>query len=47
MVFSIGWAVGQIIIALIGIIVGNWRIIFFLTFVPLGVLLYYAIQNAK
>ena len=41
MVLSIGWALGQIIIALICIFLMSWRIIFFITAVPLGILYYY------
>ena len=41
MVLSIGWATGQIIIAIICIWVSNWRIIFLLTALPMTVLFYY------
>jgi MFS family permease len=41
MVLAIGWASGQILIALIGMWVSSWRLIFFYTFVPLCILAYY------
>lgn len=41
MVLAIGWASGQIIIALLAIWVSSWRLIFFYTLVPLAVLTYY------
>lgn len=41
MVLAIGWASGQIIIALICVWVSSWRLIFFYTFAPLCVLTYY------
>lgn len=47
MFFSIGWALGQITIALICVWVINWRIIFLLTVIPLSVLLYYAYVNTR
>lgn len=42
MVLSIGWALGQIFIALVALMVTSWRIIFIITAVPLTVLTYYA-----
>jgi MFS family permease len=47
MTFSIGWALGQIIIAFICMILFNWRVIFLLTAVPLTVLLYFAYYYVK
>lgn len=47
MFLSIGWAVGQITIALIGVWLTNWRVIFLLTVIPLSILLYYAYINTK
>lgn len=47
MVFSIGWALGQILIAFICMILFNWRIIFLLTAIPLTVLFYYAYYQVK
>lgn len=41
MICSIGWAIGQIVIGILSIFLINWRIIFLLTLVPLGGLLYY------
>ena len=40
MVMSIGWALGQIILAIICMFLINWRVIFFITVVPLAFLLY-------
>lgn len=47
MVLAIGWASGQIIIAIICIWVSNWRLIFFYTVIPLSILLYYVIKYTK
>jgi MFS family permease len=47
MVLSIGWALGQIIIALICTFLTNWRIIFFLTAAPLCVLFYLIFYHAR
>lgn len=47
MVLSIGWALGQIIIAIIGIFISSWRVIFFLTAVPLSILLWYTYKFTK
>ena len=41
MICSIGWALGQIIIGLLSLILINWRFIFLLTAIPLATLLYY------
>jgi hypothetical protein len=41
MVLAIGWASGQILIALICVWVTSWRMIFFYTLVPLAILTYY------
>jgi MFS family permease len=41
MICSIGWALGQIIIGVLSIVLISWRLIFLLTLVPLGGLLYY------
>lgn len=42
MFLSTGWAFGQIIIAIIGYWITNWRILFLITAIPLTVILYYA-----
>lgn len=47
MFLSIGWAIGQITIALIGVWIINWRIILLFTVIPLSILLYYAYMNTK
>lgn len=47
MIFSIGWALGQIIIALICLFLINWRIIFLITAIPLTVLLYFTYTQVK
>ena len=47
MVLSIGWALGQIIIALICIFLINWRIIFFITAAPLAVMFYLIFYHAR
>jgi hypothetical protein len=47
MFLSIGWAVGQITIALLGVWIINWRIIFLFTVIPLTILLYHAYYNTK
>jgi MFS family permease len=41
MILSIGWAVGQIVIGLLSMVMISWRLIFFLTLLPLAGLLYY------
>jgi len=41
MVLAIGWASGQILIALICVWGTSWRMIFFYTLVPLTILTYY------
>ena len=47
MVLSIGWALGQIVIAIIGVFILSWRFIFFVTAVPLTVLLWYTYKFTK
>jgi len=47
MVLSIGWAIGQIVLALIGLVLINWRIIFLLTAIPLTVLLYFVYYQVR
>lgn len=47
MFLSIGWAVGQILIAFLCIWLVNWRFIFLFTAVPLSILLYFAYKYAK
>jgi len=47
MILSIGWAVGQIIVAVIGMSISNWRIIFLLTILPTIPLLYYSYVYTK
>ena len=37
---SIGWALGQIIIAILGYWISNWRILFIITAIPLTALIY-------
>lgn len=41
MILSMGWAVGQIVIGLLSIVLVSWRLIFLLTLLPLAGLLYY------
>jgi len=45
MVLSIGWALGQIIIAMVGFFTSNWRINLILTAIPLTALLYYTYKT--
>lgn len=47
MVLSIGWALGQIIIAIICIFIINWRIIFLLTLVPLAIMFYFIFYHVR
>ena len=47
MVLAIGWAIGQIIIALICLFVNSWRVIFLLTAIPMTVLFYYVCKFTK
>lgn len=47
MVLSIGWATGQILIAIICIWVTNWRVIFAYTAIPLSILLYFVYKYTK
>lgn len=43
----LGWGLGQIIIALIGLGVTSWRVIFLVTAIPIGVLFVYGIKIVK
>jgi MFS family permease len=47
MALSIGWALGQITIALIALFMTNWKSIFLLTAIPLTVLMYQAYRQVK
>jgi MFS family permease len=47
MVLSIGWAFGQIFVALLALLITYWRAIFVLTAVPLTILIYYAFRLVK
>ena len=47
MVLSIGWALGQIIIAFICMFITSWRGIFFLTAIPLAILFYFIFYHAR
>lgn len=47
MVLSIGWAFGQIFIAILAIFIVYWRTIFIITFIPLAILTYYAYNYTK
>jgi len=47
MICSIGWALGQIIIGLLSLILINWRFIFLLTLIPLAALLYYVYYHIE
>lgn len=47
MVLSIGWALGQIVIAILGIFITSWKLIFLLTALPLTFLLYQTYQWTK
>ena len=42
MVLSIGWALGQIFVAMLAVFVLYWRAIFIITAIPLTILVYYA-----
>lgn len=42
MVLSIGWAFGQIFVAILAVFVIYWRAIFIITVIPLTILIYYA-----
>lgn len=44
MVLSIGWALGQIFIAIFASMTSSWRVIFIVTAIPLTILAYYAYQ---
>ena len=43
----LGWALGQIIIALLGLGITSWRVIFIVTAVPIAVLFVYGIKIVK
>lgn len=47
MILSIGWALGQVMIAITGLVVDSWVFIFFMTVIPLTILLYQAYKNVK
>ena len=47
MVLSIGWALGQIVIAILCIFINSWKVIFILTVLPLTFLLYQAYKWTK
>jgi OCT family organic cation transporter-like MFS transporter 4/5 len=47
MVLSIGWALGQIVIALLALFLDNWRIIFTLTLIPLAILFYFIFYHVR
>lgn len=47
MVLSIGWAMGQICVALLGSLITYWRILFIITVIPLTILIYYAYIHTK
>lgn len=47
MVLSIGWAFGQICIAILALFVTYWRAIFIITAIPLSILTYYAYIYTK
>lgn len=47
MVLSIGWALGQIIIALLALFIINWRIIFALTLIPIVILFYFIFYHVR
>ena len=44
MILSIGWGFGQIFIALFVMGINYWRIIFFITAVPLTILIWFLIK---
>lgn len=43
----LGWALGQIIIALLGLGITSWRVIFIITAIPIAVLFVYGIKIVK
>ena len=45
MILSIGWGLGQILIAMLALGVGSWRAIFMLTAIPLTLLVYFLGKN--
>lgn len=45
MVLSIGWAFGQIFIALFALMTASWRMIFVVTAIPLTILTYFSYKN--
>lgn len=47
MILSIGWAVGQVMIAITGLVIDSWVFIFVMTVIPLTILLYQAYKNVK
>jgi len=47
MALSIGWALGQIVLACICIFLINWRVIFLLTLVPLSILFYFIFYHVR
>ena len=47
MVLSIGWAFGQIFIAILAIFIVYWRALFIITVIPLTILTYYAYAHTK
>lgn len=47
MALSIGWALGQIILAIVCIFLINWRVIFLMTVIPLAILLYLINAHVK
>lgn len=47
MVLSIGWAFGQIFVAILAIFITYWRALFIITVIPLTILLYYAYAFTK
>jgi MFS transporter, putative metabolite transport protein len=47
MICSIGWALGQVVIGFLSLVLISWRIIFLLTLIPLGALLYYSYYHVE
>ena len=47
MALSIGWALGQIILAIICIFLINWRVIFLMTAIPLAIIFYLIFCHVK
>jgi hypothetical protein len=47
MALSIGWALGQIILAIICIFLINWRVIFLITAIPLAILFYFIFYHVR